>query len=69
MPSLQFRLGQVPLIPRQVIPNIFAASMLMSTSILTYAASNLTLHVSTSTVTPMPCQCRVKPHPACQHFN
>ncbi|KAG2336014.1 hypothetical protein BDR05DRAFT_179706 [Suillus weaverae] len=43
---------------------------------LSHAASNLTLRVSTSAVTPMPrhCRvtpttCRVNPHPARQYFN
>ncbi|KAG1810579.1 uncharacterized protein BJ212DRAFT_583977 [Suillus subaureus] len=41
-----FRLGRVPHTPQQVLPNIFAVSVLMSTSTLTHAAS-------------MPCECRV----------
>ncbi|KAG2050700.1 hypothetical protein BDR06DRAFT_959841 [Suillus hirtellus] len=39
MSETSFRLDQAPLTPRQVLPNIFAASVLMSTSTL-YAASS-----------------------------
>ncbi|KAG1870679.1 hypothetical protein DFJ58DRAFT_764104 [Suillus subalutaceus] len=68
-----FRLGPAPRMPRQVLPNIFAASILMSTSTLTYAPSSKLCRSNTSSVPRhsriTPTTCRVKPHPACQHLN
>ncbi|KAG2053686.1 hypothetical protein BDR06DRAFT_956437, partial [Suillus hirtellus] len=53
MSEASFRLGQAPLTPRQVLQNIFAVSVLISTSTL-YAASHMPHHKLHS--------CRVKLH-------
>ncbi|KAG2056915.1 hypothetical protein BDR06DRAFT_952577 [Suillus hirtellus] len=49
MSEASFRLGQAPLTPRQVLQNIFAVSVLISTSTL-YAASRPSIISAASTI-------------------
>ncbi|KAG2152655.1 uncharacterized protein EDB93DRAFT_1137790 [Suillus bovinus] len=49
MSEASFRLGRVPLTPRQVLPNIFALSVLISIFTL-YAASRPTISAASNLV-------------------